>query len=420
MRIDIRPASATQLSNLRAVANNVKSIDLTWDLPISDPSYRAAQIWVSTINDVNTAALVATVAGNYYSYNSPDLVSRYFWIRTVNEFSRTDGPFTGPANATAKLLMTSDIGEFDLTTAKIIGTLSTGNITGLGALATLNTVDVSKVNNLGALATADRLYANQIGAGTLAAGVVYAGEIDAAKITAGILTGRTVQTSSGSTRVEMTASNNCLTFYSGGTVKAQVGAGGGNVSCYSSGTIPGVYASGSTGVLCDGGLVVTGSSSTGSISPSGSASLGDPQRAWSSIYSATAVTVTSDVRAKADIQDSDLGLEFIMKLRPISYRLAVGYVEQFSDPEATGPFLPGQEPKIEVPYEGTRRHYGFPAQNVKEALGEIDAGIWTLADKDDPDSRQALRYEELIAPMVRAMQEMSARITELEARLAEK
>jgi hypothetical protein len=135
--------------------------------------------------------------------------------------------------------------------------------------------------------------------------------------------------------------------------------------------------------------------------------------------------VTSDVRAKTDIQDSDLGLDFIMKLRPISYRLAVGRTERVIDPDATGPFLPGQEAKVEIPYEGTRRHYGLPAQNVKEALGDLDAAIWSLDDPTNPDSRQALRYEELIAPLIKAMQEQqkmierqTARIDALEKRLA--
>jgi hypothetical protein len=427
MRIDIRPASATQLSNLVATANNVKTIDLSWVLPVDDPSYRAAQIWVNTVNDVETASLVTTVAGNYYSYTAPDTNGRYFWIRTVNEYNRTDGPFTGPAQATPKLLVTSDIGVFDLATANIINQLTVSKITGLGALATLSSVNAStQVTNLGGLAFADQIAANQIGAGTLAAGVIYAGTINADNITSGTITGRTVRTSSGSTRVEM-ASDNTLTFYSSGSTKAQIGAGGGNVTCYGSGTIPALYASGgSVAILCDGNFTTNGgTASLGTTTPSGSATLGTSGNAWAGIYSQTAVTVTSDVRAKTDIQDSDLGLDFIMKLRPISYRLAVGRTERVIDPDATGPFLPGQEAKVEIPYEGTRRHYGLPAQNVKEALGDLDAAIWSLDDPTNPDSRQALRYEELIAPLIKAMQEQqkmierqTARIDALEKRLA--
>ena len=50
-----------------------------------------------------------------------------------------------------------------------------------------------------------------------------------------------------------------------------------------------------------------------------------------------------------------------------------------------------------------------------------DAGIvngdfagWVLEDKDDPNSSQALRYSELIAPLTKALQEALGRIEELE------
>ncbi len=112
---------------------------------------------------------------------------------------------------------------------------------------------------------------------------------------------------------------------------------------------------------------------------------GTASLAWSNIYSQNALTVTSDRRAKKFVRDSDLGLAFIKKLRPRSYLVK----------------------------KGARRHYGFIAQEVKEALGDNDAAIWTLADKEDALSAQALRYEEIIAPLVRAVQELSAKVDAL-------
>ena len=55
--------------------------------------------------------------------------------------------------------------------------------------------------------------ANAINTGTLLANVVTVANLDAGNITAGILTGRTIRTSSSGRRVEVDASNNALSFY---------------------------------------------------------------------------------------------------------------------------------------------------------------------------------------------------------------
>ena len=41
-----------------------------------------------------------------------------------------------------------------------------------------------------------------------------------------------------------------------------------------------------------------------------------------------------------------------------------------------------------------------------------------LEDKNDPDSQQALRYEQFIAPLIRAVQEQQAQIEALRAEVA--
>ena len=41
-----------------------------------------------------------------------------------------------------------------------------------------------------------------------------------------------------------------------------------------------------------------------------------------------------------------------------------------------------------------------------------------LEDKTDPDSRQSLRYEEFIAPLIKAVQELTVRLEAAEAKLA--
>jgi hypothetical protein len=140
------------------------------------------------------------------------------------------------------------------------------------------------------------------------------------------------------------------------------------------------------------------------------------------LYIVNSPTVGSDLRGKVDVRDCDLGLEFVLALRPISYRLAIGKVDVSREVVGREVLGDGSEAEVcrtvETPVAGERVHRGFGAQQVKEALdrfgldGTTFAG-WCLADPSDPDSQQALRYEQFIAPLVRAVQELEARVSAL-------
>ncbi|MCM3877094.1 MAG: tail fiber domain-containing protein [Thermoanaerobaculia bacterium] len=114
----------------------------------------------------------------------------------------------------------------------------------------------------------------------------------------------------------------------------------------------------------------------------------------------------SDVRAKRDIRDVSLGLDFVLSLRPVEYRMRLG---------------------------NSRVDLGFLAQDVERLLGE-DYNVVTVGG--DPQRTLSLRYTDLIAPIVKAIQEQQvmhqaqqtmhqeqleardARIAQLERRLA--
>jgi len=138
------------------------------------------------------------------------------------------------------------------------------------------------------------------------------------------------------------------------------------------------------------------------------ASCGLSARLWTVIYAASGTIDTSDVRDKTDIADLDYGLDFVNSLRPVSYRYA------FRNEEV----------------EGVRTHMGFVAQEVEEVLGDeaSNMGVWTTSefeetgDWDENDEpiysdadRQGLRYTEMVAPLVKAVQELTTRIAALEA-----
>ena len=147
-----------------------------------------------------------------------------------------------------------------------------------------------------------------------------------------------------------------------------------------------------------------------SAGSSGIYSVGSSSWRWSQIYADTGTINTSDQRLKTNVSNSNLGLNFINLLNPISYKWIIGGGIPTYDENSN---LISVE---DVP--GIRTHYGFLAQEIKAALEEVapgqDFGGWVLADKNDPDSTQSLRYEEFISPIVKAIQELSSRLDALE------
>jgi hypothetical protein len=135
------------------------------------------------------------------------------------------------------------------------------------------------------------------------------------------------------------------------------------------------------------------------------AATGVTARYWKTIYSNTGTIQTSDQRFKKDIESSNLGLDFINNLNPVSYKFIEGSKE----------IVDGEY--VSIP--GSRTHYGLIAQEVKEVLDQAgieDFGGWVKLDLSDEDSDQALRYEEFISPLIKAVQELTARVQALEAR----
>jgi len=139
--------------------------------------------------------------------------------------------------------------------------------------------------------------------------------------------------------------------------------------------------------------------------------LGTASIQWSQIYLVNNPIVSSDQNYKTDIVDSNLGLDFVNALRPVSFKLT---------------YTDGRE--------GVRTHYGLIAQEVESVLGvnASDTAIWTKetieaspevpADEYLPGKpaveehdRQGLRYTELISPMIKAIQELTTRLAALES-----
>lgn len=100
-------------------------------------------------------------------------------------------------------------------------------------------------------------------------------------------------------------------------------------------------------------------------------------------------TITSDKRWKTEIQPSGLGLSFINALRPVSY---------VRKNDAT-----------------KKTEYGFIAQEVETLLSASGVANSGLITKDD-EGMLSMRYNDLISPMVKAIQEQQDMIEELKLR----
>jgi hypothetical protein len=118
----------------------------------------------------------------------------------------------------------------------------------------------------------------------------------------------------------------------------------------------------------------------------------------------------SDARDKADIRDTELGLDFIMSLRPVDYRWDMRE-DYISFNEATGKV---KRKKKDGSKKRTRFHHGFIAQELAEC--GFDFGGLQDHSKAGGADVMTVGYDEMIAPLVKAVQELTKRIKELEGK----
>lgn len=170
--------------------------------------------------------------------------------------------------------------------------------------------------------------------------------------------------------------------------------------------------SGSSGIaLQNSNLIIQ----AGSVRPGSDNSvvLGASYARWSEVWAANGTIQTSDERQKDILGTTPLGLEFINGLQPVAYRYKVGGNTVVGFDEDNKPIV--------EPRPGVRIFHGFKSQQVKQlvdALGVEDFGGWLLEDKEDPESGQALRYTEFVAPLVRAVQELYQEVQTLKQKVA--
>ena len=124
-----------------------------------------------------------------------------------------------------------------------------------------------------------------------------------------------------------------------------------------------------------------------------------------------ATTITSDKRLKENIVDTPLGLNFIEKLKPVQFtrKAHADWPEDFwnlskldeNDPERTSTDAP------------TKVLDGLLAQDVKEVMSELGVEFSGWHEEEET-TKQFLAYERFIAPLIKSIQELSAKVKALE------
>jgi hypothetical protein len=134
-------------------------------------------------------------------------------------------------------------------------------------------------------------------------------------------------------------------------------------------------------------------------------------------------TNISDGRYKKDIKEDVKGIDFIMKLKPVTYHLDVSGLSKSLD-EGRGKEIDKYSLQA-ISEKGKIIYSGFVAQDVEKAARESGYDFSGVDKPKNEKDLYGLRYAEFVVPLVKAVQEQQAlidrqqrQIEELMARLA--
>ena len=115
----------------------------------------------------------------------------------------------------------------------------------------------------------------------------------------------------------------------------------------------------------------------------------------------TTITAISDGRFKKNISDDVHGLDFIMKLKPVSYNLDVTKLNAYQGKQVSGKDQEGVKQAENI------RHNGFIAQDVEKAAKAVNYDFSGLKTPMDSGDIYGLGYTDFVMPLVKAVQELN-------------
>jgi hypothetical protein len=154
-------------------------------------------------------------------------------------------------------------------------------------------------------------------------------------------------------------------------------------------------------------------------------------------YAYGAVQNRSDVRDKTEVRATVLGLDFINSLRPVDFKWDMRDDYRSASPQPIKPSASNEEKEAHkaavakwvednklsnLNPDGSKKrnryHHGLIAQEVKAAItaSGIDFGGFQDHSINGGQDVMSIGYEELIAPLIKAVQQLSAEVAELKAK----
>ena len=123
-------------------------------------------------------------------------------------------------------------------------------------------------------------------------------------------------------------------------------------------------------------------------------------------YSNNPWATFSDARIKRNIKEEVKGLDFIMRLKPVTYYKSIKEMAKLSGHKETADF-PGKHEVEKIKFSG------FLAQQVEQAAIETGYDFSGLHKPNNSKDLYALSYETFVVPLVKAVQEQQNMISAL-------
>lgn len=126
-----------------------------------------------------------------------------------------------------------------------------------------------------------------------------------------------------------------------------------------------------------------------------------------------AYSFPSDLRFKNSINENVQGLDFINKLRPVTYKFDTKKFDEFLTQNLPDSIKVKRNLNINFSESQNIIHTGFIAQEVEQAaneLGFLFDGVHVPKDKND---NYSVAYSQFVVPLVKAVQELSQKVDEL-------
>lgn len=137
-------------------------------------------------------------------------------------------------------------------------------------------------------------------------------------------------------------------------------------------------------------------------------------------------TLPSDARYKNNVREDVGGLDFILRLRPVTYNVDVQKVADHLGEDVTVDSLGNRVPREQASEiiaarkeKALIRYTGFIAQEVDSAAKAVGYDFSGVDKVTDSDRMLGLRYAEFVVPLVKAVQEQQMVIGEQRAMIME-